>query len=190
MIKLAVFLGNPGINYKKTRHNAGWMVLDAMEGADSIRWQDKWNSQLGEIQNPGGKIRILKPLILMNLSGLPVSRAAVFFNLEPDEILVVHDDLELDFGTIHDRFGGGLGGHKGLKSIKEHLGSTNFYRIRFGISRPVHGSVSSWVLGRFDQEEEPLLSLVLQGAADLAERRISGTAGDPAGNRPVRVLQF
>jgi PTH1 family peptidyl-tRNA hydrolase len=106
----------------------------------------------------------------MNESGKSVRAALDFYNLEPTEILVIHDDLELPYGTLRLQAGGGLQGHNGLKSIKQHAGSDQFLRLRIGIGRPKHGSVASYVLERFTAEEEVSLPLVL----DLASTMLRG----------------
>ncbi len=101
----------------------------------------------------------------MNLSGKSVAAAARFYKLEAREILVIHDDLELPFGTSQGRPGGGLGGHNGLRSIRDSLGTADFYRLRMGIGRPERGTVSSWVLGHFAPDEEARLPVILTEAA-------------------------
>ena len=126
-MKLIVFLGNPGREYRKTRHNAGFIVADHMYPSTS--WQDKFHGQYAV----EGGMKLLKPQTYMNLSGTCVGEAASFFRLRPQEILVVHDDLELPFGEIRLQLGGGLQGHNGLRSIKERLGSDQFARLRIGI---------------------------------------------------------
>lgn len=165
MIKMIVFLGNPGLQYKSTRHNAGWMCCDHIDEIRNEKWQKKFKGSWLSYGNGDTKIICLKPETFMNLSGESVSAAAAFFKLKTDEILVVHDDLEQKYGVISFRRGGGLAGHNGLKSISGHLGTKDFHRFRIGIGRPVHGSVSSWVTGRFSQEEEVHLELILSRSA-------------------------
>ena len=146
-MKLIVFLGNPGREYRKTRHNAGFIVADHMYPSTS--WQDKFHGQYAV----EGGMKLLKPQTYMNLSGTCVGEAASFFRLRPQEILVVHDDLELPFGEIRLQLGGGLQGHNGLRSIKERLGSDQFARLRIGIGRPVHEGVAQYVLSPFTEDE-------------------------------------
>lgn len=146
-MKLIVFLGNPGKEYAKTRHNSGFIVCDSL--FPSASWQTKfhgWYAQEGET-------RLLKPQTYMNLSGISVGEAVRFFRLKPEEVLVVHDDLELPFGVVRLQLGGGLAGHNGLRSIKEHVGSAGFARLRIGIGRPIHGNVAQYVLSPFTKEE-------------------------------------
>lgn len=147
VIKLIAFLGNPGQEYKNTRHNAGFMLFDHMFGNEVM--QSKFHSLF--LQKDG--IKMLKPLTYMNLSGTAVSEAASFFKLKPEEILVCHDDLELPLGKILLQQGGGLQGHKGLKSISERLGSKDFHRLRLGIGRPMHNDVRLYVTTAFTRDE-------------------------------------
>lgn len=158
MVKLLVFLGNPGKLYEKTRHNAGWILSDYLY--PDVSWSEKFHAQTAVAEG----FRLLKPQTYMNESGKSVRACSDFFNYTAQEILVVHDDLELPFGTIRLQKGGGLQGHNGLKSIKQHLGDDLFYRLRIGIGRPQRGSVASYVLLPFDKEEAPLLPFVLQRA--------------------------
>jgi len=173
MIKMIVFLGNPGQQYKNTRHNAGWMCCDLISDIKYENWQSKFKGSWLSYGNGDKKIIFLKPETFMNKSGESVSAAAAFFKIYPEEILVVHDDLEQKYGVISFRTGGGLAGHNGLKSISSHLGTKEFHRFRIGIGRPVHGSVSSWVTGRFSKEEEIHLPLILEKSASV----IMGFAG-------------
>lgn len=147
MIKLLVFLGNPGKEYKETRHNAGFLLADKLYPHAS--WKMKFHSAYHE---EDGK-KILKPMTMMNLSGTAVSEAASFYKLKPEEILIIHDDLELPLGVAKLQKGGGLQGHNGLRNIKERLGSDSFYRLRIGIGRPVHGNVRLYVTSPFKKDE-------------------------------------
>lgn len=165
MMKLIVFLGNPGKIYEPTRHNVGWMV--AKEAYGSIAWSEKFSAKIAK----DGPIHLLKPLTCMNESGRSVGLASSYFGIKADEILVVSDDLELAFGTIRLQQGGGLKGHNGLKSIQSALGSGDFWRLRIGIGRPIHGTVSSFVLSRFTPEEEISLLLIVREAAKLLDCR-------------------
>jgi PTH1 family peptidyl-tRNA hydrolase len=168
-IQIAVFLGNPGPEYRTTRHNAGWLLADALPGVESVRWQTKFKGTIGQYGGPDGTLRIslLRPETFMNLSGESVQPAATFYKVKPDGLIVVHDEIELPFGVVSVRKGGGLGGHNGLRSISDRLGTRDFWRFRIGIGRPAHGSVSAHVLGRFSPEEEPLLDRFFSSAAEL-----------------------
>lgn len=151
MVKLMAFLGNPTSRYSLTRHNVGFRLADRLYGTCS--WSSKFH---GSVAASGG-IHLLKPETYMNESGRSVRAAMDYYDLSIEQLLVVHDDLELPFGTLRLQQGGGLGGHKGLRSIVQHLNGDGFLRLRIGIGRPERGSVSSWVLSRFDAIEEAQL---------------------------------
>ena len=163
MIKLFVFLGNPGKDYAKTRHNAGFLLSEELY--PYARWSSKFHSMYAE---EGGK-KILKPLTYMNLSGTAVSECASFFKIKADEVLIIHDDLELPLGEVRIQKGGGLQGHNGLRNIKERLGTDQFYRLRIGIGRPKFGDVRLFVTSPFSKDEE----ITLRQAFTLAERLIA-----------------
>ena len=155
MIKLIAFLGNPTKEYEKTRHNAGFIVADEL--FSHLQWSVKFH---GAFSKEGGII-YLKPLTYMNSSGTSVSEAASFFKVKPEEILVVHDDLELKPGFARFQQGGGLQGHNGLRSIKERIGSDAFWRLRIGIGRPVHGDVRVFVTSPFTNDELTVLKQLI-----------------------------
>lgn len=165
MMKLIAFLGNPGREYERSRHNIGWMVADLLTDRYGLSWQEKFSGKLALLAAQRCKVSLLKPATFMNRSGMSVSRALSFFSVDPDECTVVHDDLELAFGRVDLKHGGGTGGHNGLKSISQELGTNEFGRLRIGIGRPARGSVSSYVLGRFSSEEEAELPEILERAA-------------------------
>ena len=114
------------------------------------------------------KVSLLMPMTFMNLSGESVTPAAAFFNIEPEDVIVIHDELDLDFGRVKVKQGGGHGGHNGLRSITKHL-SSDFIRVRCGIGRPVYGDATSHVLGRFTPDEKPGLSDMIDGGVDAVE---------------------
>ena len=147
MIRMLVFLGNPGKDYTATRHNAGFMLCDYLYPDAS--YQMKFHSQFMK----AGNVYVMKPMTFMNLSGTAVSEAASFYHMVPEEILVIHDDLELPLGKARLQKGGGLQGHNGLRSIKERLGSSDFHRLRIGIGRPEHGDVRLYVTAPFRKDE-------------------------------------
>lgn len=153
-MKIIVALGNPGNQYKNTRHNIGWLLLDKLNFSNRLVWKNKFKAEVAEYSFDGDKIIFLKPQTFMNLSGESLSPCMKFYKVSVDDILVIHDELDLPFGTIAFKNGGGLAGHNGLKSINQHLGTQAFKRLRMGIGRPVHGNVSSYVLSNFDGEEE------------------------------------
>lgn len=169
MIKLVVGLGNPGAEYELTRHNIGWLVLDSCELLDGKFWKDKFKGIYTDASVNGEKVYFLKPQTFMNLSGESVWPLCQFFKITPQEILVLHDELDLPFGQIQFKKGGGLAGHNGLKSMAKSLGNQEFYRMRIGIGRPQHGSVSNWVLGRFPDSQDIELGLVLKNSAQALD---------------------
>ncbi len=175
MIKMVVFTGNPGREYEKTRHNIAWMVLNSFTGSNIFVWKKKFNGQWTDYYAGTNKIIFLKPETFMNNTGKSVQAAAHFFKIKPEEILILHDDLELDFEKVVLKKGGGTGGHNGLRSMNQHLGTSEYYRLRLGIGRPVHGSVSSFVLGRFTPEEEIGLSVFIPKAVSVLEDILSLT---------------
>lgn len=146
-IRLVVGLGNPGNKYSETRHNIGFTILDELVGRLGISFSTKQECSKD-------RINFLKPQDFMNLSGIAVRNTAHFYQIKSDEILVIHDELDLSLGDIRVKLGGGNAGHNGLHSIQEHLGTANFYRCRFGIGRPTEMPVVNWVLGRFSGEEK------------------------------------
>lgn len=161
MIKLIVALGNPGLEYELTRHNIAWTLVDTHKDISSGMWKNKFKGEYTDFNGPQGKVYVLKPQTYMNLSGESVQPLCQFFKIEASEILVIQDELDLSFGQIHFKKGGGLAGHNGLKSITKHMGTPDFYRMRVGIGRPVHGSVSSWVLSKIPSSQDVELGIVM-----------------------------
>ncbi len=168
--KLVVGLGNPGSRYLWTRHNAGFMVLDRLSTTAGIPISKKTFSGLcGEGHWQGSRLILLKPQTFMNLSGRSVAEAARFHKTELEDLIVVHDDLDIPFGRIKMKMGGGNGGHNGLKSITSSLGTGEFIRLRIGIGRPVRGDAVDYVLSTFGKDEMNDLLPVLDGAVDMLE---------------------
>jgi len=167
---LVVGLGNPGREYARNRHNVGWMVVDELARRHGGSWRAKFNGQLAEIRIDGHKVALLKPETFMNDSGRPVQAALKFFKLEPDAVLVVHDEGDLDPGRLQARLGGGLAGHNGLRSIAQHLGTPDFMRLRVGVGRPERGDprkLADFVLADFRPEDDP--EALVRAAADAVE---------------------
>ncbi|EGK08186.1 aminoacyl-tRNA hydrolase [Kingella kingae] len=137
-IKLIVGLGNPTAEYEKTRHNAGFWFLDELAWQWKASWKNekKFFGDVARVSRPGGEVWLLKPDTYMNLSGKAVQALAQFYKIAPEEILVVHDELDIDCGAIRFKLGGGNGGHNGLKDIQAKMGTPNFYRLRLGIGHP------------------------------------------------------
>jgi PTH1 family peptidyl-tRNA hydrolase len=223
MIQLIAFLGNPGKEYARNRHNAGRLLAESLPFYSSLGWQKKYkglyagldrarllpfgasppdSSPAPEEPEQAGaamskpapdlppKIHFLMPETYMNLSGESVFAAASFFKIKPEQILVVHDELELPLGTVSLKFSGGLGGHNGLRSMKACFGAADFWRLRLGIGRPGDrapgqggppGSgkgIVDWVLSDFTPAEEQVLAQVLDTAAGvLVQALLRGPEG-------------
>lgn len=170
MVEAVVFLGNPGTQYQRTRHNAGWLVAERIEPLRHAQKRDKFLGSYATVPFGATTRHVLWPQTFMNRCGESVGRMAAFLRIAPERILVVHDELELPFGGVALRRGGGLGGHNGLKSVRSALTTPDFLRLRIGISRPNHGNVSSYVLSRFTPDEEAVLNAILDVAARIIER--------------------
>lgn len=170
---ILVGLGNKGSKYDNTRHNIGFLVIDEL----ARRWgvqieREKWNSLSSCVQLFGHKIFFLKPMTFMNLSGRGVAGFAQFYKIGTDHILAIHDDLDMPPGRIKLVRGGGAGGHKGIKSLVEHLGGQDFFRLKVGIGRPGQGDVHSgfpvekYVLGTIDEHDLSVLDSRLNAIED------------------------
>src|SRR5436305_2735119 len=154
---LVVGLGNPGRQYERTRHNVGWLVVDELARRLDGSWRSKFSGRLAEVRLDGRKLALLKPETFMNDSGRSVGAAARFFKVDPEGLLVVHDDVDLEAGRLQARAGGGLGGHNGLRSLAQTLGTQDFQRLRIGVGRPGRGdrrSVADYVLAPFGADED------------------------------------
>ena len=167
---LVAGLGNPGREYARNRHNVGWMVVEELARRHGGSWRGKFNGQLAEVRIDGHKIALLKPETFMNESGRSIKAATSFFKLDPDAVLVVHDEGDFDLGRLQVRLGGGLAGHNGLRSIAQHLGTPGFMRLRVGVGRPERGDprqLADYLLSDFRPHEdvEGLVAL----AADAVE---------------------
>ncbi len=167
---LVVGLGNPGREYARNRHNVGYMVVDELARRHGGMWRAKFNGQLADIRVDSHKVALLKPETYMNESGRSVRAAASFYKVEPDAILVVHDEGDFDLGRLQARAGGGLAGHNGLRSIAQHLGSPEFLRLRIGVGRPERGdprSLADFVLSNFEPHDDA--EALVARAADAVE---------------------
>ncbi len=195
MISLIAFLGNYGREYEKTRHNAAWIFEESLPFSYKIGWKNKFKGQFAVIDTftfkswieeanlAGGKpitipqamsekLYFLKPETYMNASGDSIGEAAHFLKLKPENILVVHDELELPAGTVSLKWSGGLGGHNGLRSTKAALGTADFWRLRFGISKPANGNVADYVLNPFSADENIILSQIFPQVQELFAKAI------------------
>ena len=170
MARLIVGLGNPGLEYEFTRHNIGRLALDQLSFYDELAWKAKFRGSLASHSLDGQKAYFLTPDTFMNRSGQSIQEALCFYKIDRGDLLVVHDELDIPFGTMAFKMGGGFAGHNGLKSTAEMLGSPDFARLRLGIGRPQGAkSPSAHVLGRFDGEEEAHLGAFLSEAARAVE---------------------
>ena len=188
MIRLIAFLGNTGAEYANTRHNVGWMVADELPLARYASWMKKFRGEYAGEQRDGEKRHLLKPLTLMNRSGDSVLAAMQFFKLKPEELLVVHDELELELGALTLKRGGGLRSHNGLRSIAGVLSSKEFYRLQVGIGRPKRGDVFAYVLSAFSKDERIVLPMVLEKAASMIEGCLRDGVKDLKAFNKVRVF--
>src|SRR5436309_1982108 len=167
---LVVGLGNPGREYAGHRHNVGWMVVEELARRHGAGWKGKFNGQVAEVRLDGHRVALLKPETFMNESGRAVGAAAKFFKVEPDAVLAVHDEGDFDLGRLQARKGGGLGGHNGLRSIAQHLGTQEFLRLRIGVGRPERGdprSLADYVLSDFKPADDA--EGIVARAADAIE---------------------
>lgn len=167
-MKVIVGLGNPGMRYAQTRHNVGFWVVDQLAETWGVRIEkEKWQSEIGEARIQGEKVILMKPLTYMNLSGQAVRPALDWLKSGVENLLVIYDDLDLAPGQIRLREKGGSGGHNGVKSLIQYLGTENFKRIKVGIGRPLPPmAVVDYVLGRFTSEQE-------EWVADSVERSVA-----------------
>ena len=183
---LIAALGNPGPEYQRQRHNVGFMVAEELRlrhGWPAFRM--KHQGLFGEGQMVGRRVGLILPMTFMNRSGGAVSEAARFYKIPTEHIMAVHDEVELPFATVRLKEGGGLGGHNGLRSMEQHLGTRDFWRLRVGVGRPTSSrmSLADFVLSDFSEPREEVLLLVSE-AADLVEAWLradgSSDGGDPA----------
>lgn len=170
MIRLFAFFGNHGREYAGNRHNVAWQFLESLPFFGELRFERKFKGRFAARECPSGRIYLLAPETYMNLSGDSVADFARFHQIGVEEILVVHDELELPFGVFGLKLGGGLGGHNGLRSMEARFGTRDFRRMRFGIGRPDHPDVAAYVLSDFTKEErEALASSVFPKAGAALE---------------------
>lgn len=188
-IKLIVGLGNPGAKYEHTRHNMGVDLLYMLADKHGISMSpdSKYSGILGKGSIAGHEVRLLYPTTFMNESGRAVGSLCSFFRIQPEQILVLHDDLDLQPGSVRLKFGGGLAGHNGLKSISAHLaGSQNYYRLRIGIGKGP--DTYSWVLGRPSPTDRSLIEEALDAALlhipDIFTKGISKATSAVNGFKP------
>lgn len=184
-MRLLVGLGNPGPKYERTRHNVGFRVAEDAAGKLGVLLdQTRWNAVVGQGRAGGGRdvdasvarpgaggtpVSVLLPQTYMNASGESVGHAVRFWKVEPGSLVVVHDDMDLEFGRLQVKVGGGDGGHNGLKSLRQHLGTADYARVRFGVGRPPPSwEGADWVLAKFSSAEEEQLNVLVPQAAEAA----------------------
>jgi peptidyl-tRNA hydrolase, PTH1 family len=167
---LVAGLGNPGREYARTRHNVGWLVADELARRVGGSFRSKFSGQLAEVRLDDLRLALLKPETYMNESGRSLGAAARFFKVAPVDLIVVHDDVDLEEGRLQVRLGGGLAGHNGLRSIAQALGTPEFQRVRIGVGRPGRGDprpVADYVLSDFGPETD--VDGLVGRAADAVE---------------------
>jgi|BarGraIncu00421A_1022006.scaffolds.fasta_scaffold41790_2 PTH1 family peptidyl-tRNA hydrolase len=187
---LIVGLGNPGNRYRATRHNIGFMVLEKLATKLEVDLRQKsFNALWGKGKIASKNVILAMPQTYMNLSGNAVRQLHAFFKTEISNLIVIHDDLDLSFGSVRLKTGGGNAGHKGLASIEENLGSSEFMRIRLGIGKPVDKSrIEGYVLEPFGKEELSVLPEIIQWAADAATEIVSSGMQTAIGNYQTKNI--
>ena len=164
-MKAIIGLGNPGLKYRNTRHNVGFMLLDRIVKEKGCTYRDDFRGKIAEIRENEERFFFLKPYTFMNLSGIAVGQLVNYYKIPVEDILVLHDDMDLPLGKMRLRSKGSSGGHNGLKSIIAELGSQNFWRLKIGVGRPADPvDVVNYVLSEFSKEEEKILAEVLENA--------------------------
>ncbi|HEX3256729.1 MAG TPA: aminoacyl-tRNA hydrolase [Gaiellaceae bacterium] len=171
---LVVGLGNPGSEYASTRHNVGFMVADEIASRHGGSWRSKFSGEVADIRLDSARLALLKPQTYMNESGRSVAAAAKFYKVAPEDLLAVHDEVDLELGRLQARVGGGLAGHNGLRSLAAALGTPEFIRLRVGVGRPERGDprpVADWVLSPFAPEVD--VGGLVSRAADAVEALVA-----------------
>ncbi len=182
---LVAGLGNPGREHERDRHNVGWMVVDELGRRCDASFKSKFNGRVSETRIAGSRVALLKPETYMNESGRSIAAAARFFKVAPEDIVVVHADVDLEVGRLQARLGGGLAGHNGLRSIAQALGTRDFSRLRIGVGRPGRGDprdVADYVLAPFDAHDDrdgivaraaDAVEILVEDGLDEAQRRFN-----------------
>jgi PTH1 family peptidyl-tRNA hydrolase len=176
-IRLIVGLGNPGSDYEQTRHNAGFWLVDrlAEQHHQSFRTESRHHGTVCKLNLHGKEVRLLKPATFMNRSGQAVSSLANYFRIVPDEILVIHDELDLAPGQVRLKTGGGHAGHNGLRDIMSALGNRDFHRLRLGIDHPNNrAAVVNYVLGRPSKSDREAIDTAIDKAIDCLPEVVAG----------------
>ena len=171
---LVAGLGNPGGEHAQDRHNVGWMVVDELARRHGGSFKGKFRGRLADVRLGDARLALLKPETYMNESGTSIQAAAAFYKVAPEDVVVVHDDVDLEVGRLQARLGGGLAGHNGLRSIASRVGSQDFLRLRIGVGRPGRGDrrpVADYVLSPFAPEDDA--EALVARAADAVEALVA-----------------
>jgi peptidyl-tRNA hydrolase, PTH1 family len=171
---LVAGLGNPGGEHAQDRHNVGWMVVDELARRHGGAFKGKFSGRLADVRLGDARLALLKPETYMNESGTSIQAAAAFYKVAPEDVVVVHDDVDLEVGRLQARLGGGLAGHNGLRSIASRVGSQDFLRLRIGVGRPGRGDrrpVADYVLSPFAPEDDA--EALVRRAADAVEALVA-----------------
>lgn len=175
---LIVGLGNPGAKYNNTRHNVGFIAADLLSDRYNFIWnvKSKFNADIASGDVEYGRLVLCKPNTFMNLSGASVAPLASFYKLKTEDIIVIHDDVDVPLGKVKYKVGGGAGGHNGLKSIDSHIG-INYHRIRIGVGRPEDPryNISDFVLGKFTKDEEEITMITIHKVLDILPLLCTGS---------------
>ena len=180
-LRLIVGLGNPGLEHARTRHNAGFWFIDALAQQAGARFvlDSKLFGETAKAEVAGQSVWLLKPATFMNLSGKALTAALRFWKIEPEQMLVAHDELDLPPGTARLKFDGGHGGQNGLRDTMRLLGHGKFHRLRVGIGHPGHkDKVTPWVLGRPGAADEALILRAIDDALDALPLAVQGNSPD------------
>ena len=174
-MKLIIGLGNPGKQYEYTRHNIGFEVIDALAKEwNAPLTNAKFNGMYATVHRPEGKVVLLKPLTYMNLSGECVRPIMDYFDVDVEDIIVIYDDLDLETGKLRLRQKGSAGGHNGIKSLIQHLGTQQFNRIRVGVDRPPAGmKVADYVLAKFAKDDAPIVADAVAKSVAAVEKSLT-----------------
>jgi PTH1 family peptidyl-tRNA hydrolase len=176
-MKLIAGLGNPGKEYEKTRHNSGFMAMDRLcDNLGVALTSEKWNALINTAAIDGEKVILMKPLTYMNASGQAVIQAVNYYHIDPADILIMHDDMDLPVGSVRIRAKGSAGGQRGMKSIIDALGTSEFVRIRIGVGHSDpgnHDMVPDWVLSPVSKADRDIYEAALKDAAEAAQDWVS-----------------
>nr|WP_218841980.1 aminoacyl-tRNA hydrolase [Lacticaseibacillus absianus] len=181
---MIVGLGNPGSQYAKTKHNIGFMAIDRLAAAYGVTVaKQEFNALTGTAWVDGEKVLLVKPQTFMNDSGRAVGQLMAFYQFAPDELLIIQDDMDMAMGRLRLRPKGSAGGHNGIKSIINVLGTQAFYRAKLGIQHPAHQKVVDWVLTPFDADAQVDIAAGLDRLADAVQDWVGGLAFDALMNK-------